>query len=397
MMMGSSLKSHASPYIIALLLAIIPNLLVCTAAPGAKVDTEPAVQSAASSSQSKPIEDAKDKPLAISKRQTYAGTVSNVPNRNLNIDASPGSSYGFHYSHSDPPRTLPLSNYPGSSNSFNNYNNYNSKESYRGGPSSYAGTGTGMRNDRDYYPSSSSLSSGYTGPSYGNAVGTGRNGFIYNDRIDNRQPQPYDDYRYNTGYPRDRDAVASVNQEYAVRHGQMRHEEYQKRTGQGGPDYYDPFYFIGMRNGNQAERNSLDRHNSILDRPASYSPVSSASPTSPLGTAIASSASVASSISYSTNNGGSTVGTSPAAPLRNRRNSHHRPNDFYNEISNGDKYDIMTGKSAYPSGPASGHHHLNHNHRLANYHHLAGSNPNPFLTREQLLRNPVSSAFVYFF
>lgn len=262
------------------------------------------------------------------------------PNKAKSIFKRQTHGYGFH-------TNVPNPMLQNSANS--NYNRYEHPRSnnlnYNSNPRDY-----------QYYPSSSS----YGGRDNSIIMGGGGRSGNYYDSRDNRQPyynnNNNDDYRYN-GYQRD--VIAQPNNEVVVRHGQMRHEEYQKRTGSGGPEYYDPFYFLGARSSQEPQ--------------SSLSPSVSTLPVVRSTTAI----------------------TASVAPPRNRRNSHQRLNDFNNDI-NGAKYDIMT-KSAYPL-PASSSHHHHHHHRLSNHHinnNLA--TPNQFLTREQLVRqHPVSFLKAFF-
>jgi hypothetical protein len=277
---------------------------------------------------------------------------------------------------------------------------------------------------RDYYypPVSSSAYSGRSsaGGSSSNGGGYYREKDDYRgDYRGDRDRQPYnDDYRYNNGYQsaRDREEVAAQNLEYMMRNGQQRHAEYQKRigqVGQTGQEQYDPFYFIGIRNKNLNPNNNLDGNliptsgssssgrlgpgsSSFIPPPSSSSSMTNnnnglLSPSTTSGSGSASAVNSNNQAGGPNSNSPNLMGqpsssSAPANhPLRNRRNSHQRPDDFYNNDIGGDKYELMNAKSAYP--PERNNH--NNHHQWANHHHQQVDQQ--FLTREQLVRqHPVS-------
>lgn len=279
--------------------------------------------------------------------------------------------------------------------------------------------------DRDYYPSSYPTSGRSSGVSGG--LGLSYNGYRddYNrDRLDNRDRlgdyrsrggdrfgdyrdrdrQPYyDDYRYQSA--RDREAAAAQNMEFTMRNGQQRHSEYQKRIGHSGQEYYDPFYFIGLRNkqngigeggGSGLVSGGGGGLTSFPPPPSMSSPSLSSGSSSSSGNGLLSPSSTSSTGPNSQNQNPPSSPSAPAShPLRNRRNSHsqHRhqhqePNDYYDNEISGDKYELMSSKkngyrhSGGRDGPPTSHHE-----RWGPNHHL----DQQFLTREQLVRqHPVS-------
>ncbi|OXA51738.1 uncharacterized protein LOC110851893 [Folsomia candida] len=272
-----------------------------------------------------------------------------------------------------------------------------------------------LRGDRDYYPSSYPSSGRSSGGSSG-IIGGGYYGNYrddYRDRGDyrggDRDRQPYyDDYRYN-GYQsaRDREAAAAQTQEFVMRNGQQRHAEYQKRIGQSGQEYYDPFYFIGLRNKqagldaglppSSSSGGGLGGFPSSFPPPPSSPSSSSSSSSASLGNALISPTSATSSSGPNGPNSNSNQPSSPSAlashPLRNRRNSqrhrHHNDDEFYNNELSGDKYELMSApKNAYPTNMMMMQ--QRNSHRDHQHHHRWANLDQQFLTREQLVRHPDS-------